>query len=542
METVKIREPRHLRVAGAPVTIWGAMTPDREEILTPEALEFLVELTRQFRPAIQAVRVARSLNAARRRTGTKLDFLPQTSAIREGEWRCAPLPADLMDRRVEITGPPDRKMVINALNSGARVFMADLEDSSSPTWANVIDGQVNLRDAVRRTISLQTPKKHYRLNEKTAVLFVRPRGYHLDEVNLEIDGGTVPGMLVDFGLYFFHNARELVSRGTAPYFYLPKMESHLEARIWNDIFVRAQSAVGLPIGTVKATCLIETLPAVFETEEILYELRDHSAGLNCGRWDYIFSYIKVHDHDPAFVLPDRGQVGMEQPFMQAYARHVIRSCHRRGVPAIGGMAAQIPIKNDPERNDKALQKVRGDKTREALDGHDGTWVAHPGLVGLAEEVFNMLMPNPNQIEANPQGSFQVSAADLLAVPKGTITMAGLEENVSVSIKYLGAWLGGSGCVPINNLMEDAATAEISRAQVWQWVRHGARLDDGTLITEELVRGVIDRELECILHGATDDGHRKLLEDAAVLFEKLVGEPTMTEFLTLPAYELMELAE
>jgi malate synthase len=449
----------------------------------------------------------------------------------------APVPEDLLDRRVEITGPVERKMIINALNSGAHVFMADLEDSNAPTWDNVVQGQINLRDAVRRTISLSTLTKEYRLNEKTAVLMVRPRGWHLVDKHVLIDGEPISASLLDFGLYYFHNAHELCARGSAPYFYLPKLESHLEARLWNDVFGFAQWSLKLPKCLIKATVLIETLPAAFELNEILYELREHSAGLNCGRWDYIFSYIKRLGLNPKFRLPNRADVTMTVPFMAAYSQLVIQTCHRRGVHAIGGMAAQIPIKNDPAANDAALEKVRQDKIREATNGHDGTWVAHPGLVPVALEVFNRLMPGPNQIE-NKRLDVQVSAADLVRAPEGNITEDGLKLNIDVAIQYLASWLGGNGCVPIYHLMEDAATAEISRAQVWQWLHTpGTTLADGRPVTTELYRSLVPGQLEKIKaqvgEEAYSTGHYL---DAARLFDRLVMSEEFVEFLTVPAYE------
>ena len=519
------------------VKVLGAYSPEFAEILTPSALAFVAELHRHFggrRREVLARRVERQHDFE---AGRLPDFLAETATIRERDWTVAPIPADLLDRRVEITGPVERKMIINALNSGAKVFMADLEDSNAPTWENVIQGQINLRDAVRRTISLSTPTKEYKLNAETAVLMVRPRGWHLLEKHIEVDGEPVSGALVDFGLYFFHNAHELLNRGTAPYFYLPKLESHLEARLWNDIFKDCQRVMRVPHGTVRATVLIETLPAAFEMNEILYELRDHSAGLNCGRWDYIFSYIKRLGLNPKFRLPNRAEVTMIVPFMAAYSQLVIQTCHRRGVHAMGGMAAQIPIKNDPAANDAALEKVRQDKLREAINGHDGTWVAHPGLVPVALEVFNRLMPGPNQIE-NKRLDVQVSAADLVQAPQGSITEEGLKLNIDVAVQYLASWLGGNGCVPIYNLMEDAATAEISRAQVWQWLHTpGTTLADGRAVSTELYRSLVPGQLEKIKaqvgEQAFENGN---FLNAARLFDKLVMSKEFVEFLTVPAYE------
>jgi len=519
------------------VKVLGPYSPEFAEILTPSALAFVAELHRHFEGRRRGVLARRAERQLDFEAGKLPDFLPETVTIRERDWTVAPVPADLLDRRVEITGPVERKMIINALNSGAKVFMADLEDSNAPTWENVIQGQINLRDAVRRTISLSTPTKEYKLNAETAVLMVRPRGWHLLEKHVEVDGEPVSGALFDFGLYFFHNAHELLNRGTAPYFYLPKLESHLEARLWNDVFKDCQRVMRVPHGTVRATVLIETLPAAFELNEILYELRDHSAGLNCGRWDYIFSYIKRLGINPKFRLPNRAEVTMTVPFMAAYSQLVIQTCHRRGVHAIGGMAAQIPIKNDPTANDAALEKVRLDKIREATNGHDGTWVAHPGLVPVALEVFNRLMPGPNQIE-NKRLDVHVTAADLVKAPEGHITEEGLKLNIDVAIQYLASWLGGNGCVPIYNLMEDAATAEISRAQVWQWLHTpGTTLADGRPVTTELYRSLVPGQLDKIKaqvgEEAYENGH---FLPAARLFDKLVMSEKFIEFLTVPAYE------
>jgi malate synthase len=519
------------------VRVVGQYSPEYAEILTPSALAFVAELHRRFDRTRQALLRRREERQADFAAGILPDFLPETKRIREQEWTVAALPQDLLDRRVEITGPVERKMIINALNSGAKVFMADLEDSNSPTWANVVEGQRNLRDAVRRTISLSTPTKEYRLNEETAVLMVRPRGWHLVEKHVLVDGEPISASLLDFGLYYFHNAHELCARGTAPYFYLPKIESHLEARLWNDVFGFAQWSLKLPKCLIKATVLIETLPAAFELNEILYELREHSAGLNCGRWDYIFSYIKRLGLNPGFRLPNRAEVTMTVPFMAAYSKLVIQTCHRRGVHAIGGMAAQIPIKNDPEANEAALDKVRQDKIREATNGHDGTWVAHPGLVPVALEVFNQLMPGPNQLE-NKRLDVQVTAADLVKAPQGYITEDGLKLNIDVAIQYLASWLSGNGCVPIYNLMEDAATAEISRAQVWQWLHTpGTTLSDGRPVTVELYRSLVPGQLDKIkaLVGEEQFETSNYLH-AARLFDQLVMSEQFVEFLTVPAYE------
>ncbi|HVG59391.1 MAG TPA: malate synthase A, partial [Hyalangium sp.] len=469
------------------VVLRGPWSPDYAPVLTPEALAFVAKLTRTFGERREALLARRQERQAAFNRGHRPHFLPETKSIREGDWKVAPLPKELLDRRVEITGPVERKMIINALNSGANVFMADFEDANSPTWENVVRGQLNLMDAVSRTISFDAENgKHYALKEKTAVLFVRPRGWHLPERHLEVDGKPVPGAFFDFGLFFFHNAKEQLARGTGPYFYLPKMESHLEAQLWNDVFLLAQQELGIPRGTIKATVLIETLPAAFEMHEILYALREHSAGLNCGRWDYIFSFIKKLQADPTFLLPDRGQVTMDKAFLDAYSRLLIQTCHRRGVHAMGGMAAFIPIKGDPAANEKALAQVRADKLREVKNGHDGTWVAHPGLVPVARSVFDAHMKGPNQLD-NLRTDVKVGEAELLAVPRGTRTEEGLRHNIRVGVQYMAAWLDGLGCVPLYNLMEDAATAEISRAQVWQWIHHGATLEDGRHVTPELFR-------------------------------------------------------
>jgi malate synthase len=511
------------------------------EILTPEALAFVENLVREFEPAREKLLARRVERQQEIDAGALPDFLPATRHIRDDKsWKAASIPADLLDRRTEITGPVDRKMVINALNSGAKVFMADFEDATSPTWKNLIEGQVNLGEAVRRTISFTNPEgRQYQLNEKTATLLVRPRGWHLPEKHVQVDGKPISGSLFDFGLYFFHSARELLDRGSGPYFYLPKLESHLEARLWNDVFNFAQDALNVPRGSIRATVLIETILATFEAEEILYELRAHSAGLNCGRWDYIFSFIKRFRNRPGFVLPDRAQVTMTVPFMRAYCLNVIKICHRRGAHAMGGMAAQIPIKNDPAANAAALAKVLADKEREVSDGHDGTWVAHPGLVPVALEAFDKHMPQPNQISRQRE-EVNVMAADLLKVPAGTITEDGVRANLRVGIQYLEAWLGGNGCVPLYNLMEDAATAEISRSQIWQWLKHGAVMADGRKITpqfydellpQELAR--IEKEVGC---ARFDTGN---YARAAKLFSEMSKDAAFTEFLTVPAYELLD---
>ncbi|HEX3372909.1 MAG TPA: malate synthase A [Edaphobacter sp.] len=506
------------------------------EILTPEAVEFVVGLQRTFNEQRKELLEARKARQKRLDAGERPDFLKETKHIRESEWTVAELPADLLDRRVEITGPVDRKMIINALNSGAKVFMADFEDSTTPTWDNVMEGQLNLRDAVRRTITFEDEKtgKSYKLIDTPAVLFVRARGWHLEERHLIVDGEPMSGSLFDFGLYAFHNAKELLARGSGPYFYLPKMESHLEARLWNDVFIKAEGELGIPAGSIKATVLIETILATFEMDEILWELKDHSAGLNCGRWDYIFSYIKKFAGDESVLLPDRGQVTMTTHFMRSYSKLCIKTCHRRNVSAMGGMSAFIPIKNDPVANEKALTQVRADKEREASDGHDGTWVAHPGLVPVALEVFNRVMPKPNQIEKQLP-DYHATAEDLLQVPAGTITEAGVRQNVAVGLGYVEAWLRGIGCVPLFNLMEDAATAEISRAQLWQWVHHHAEMDDGLPVTVEMVDEVIADELELAKERVDAERYSAYVK-AAELMRELVRAPRFMDFLTVPAYE------
>jgi malate synthase len=522
---------------GDGVEILGAVTPAYSEILTPEAIRFLANLGRRFEPTRQERLAARVKKQAEIDAGALPDFPPETAEIRARSWTVAPIPKDLEDRRVEITGPVDRKMVINALNSGANVFMADFEDSNSPTWQNNIEGHINLRDAINGTIGFTSPEgKRYELAPKIATLLVRPRGWHLSEKHCLIDGKPMSGSLFDFGLFFFHNARNLMAKGTGPYFYLPKMEHYLEARLWNDVFVFAQDYVGVPQGTIRATVLIETILGAFQMDEILYELRDHSSGLNCGRWDYIFSFIKKFRQSADFVAPNRALITMDRGFLNSYVQLLIKTCHRRGIHAMGGMAAQIPIKNDPVANEKALDKVRQDKLREVKAGHDGTWVAHPGLVPIAKAIFDEYMKTPNQIHVKRE-EVNVTAKDLLEVPKGEITEDGLRLNINVGLQYLEAWLRGNGCVPIYNLMEDAATAEISRAQVWQWVRHRAKLADGRVIGKELVVRTIQEELEKLkaMLGASrfQDGKFEL---AAQLYEQMMTSENFDEFLTLKAYE------
>ncbi|MBX6356810.1 MAG: malate synthase A [Micromonosporaceae bacterium] len=505
------------------------------EVLTPEARQFVVDLQRRFGGRRTELLARR---AQRRASGRPLDFLPETRQVREAEWRVAPAPADLTDRRVEITGPTERKMTINALNSGAKVWLADLEDANTPHWSNVIAGQVNLYEAVRRTISYDAPDgRHYALNDgPLPTIVVRPRGWHLDERHFQVDGAPAAAALVDFGLYFFHNAREQLNRGSGPYFYLPKMESHLEARLWNDVFNHAQDALGIPRGTIRATVLIETIPAAFEMDEILYELREHASGLNAGRWDYLFSIIK---NVPA-VLPDRGSVTMTAPFMRAYTELLVATCHRRGAFAMGGMAAFIPSRRDPEINEVALAKVREDKEREAADGFDGSWVAHPDLVPVCREVFDRVLGDrPNQVERQ-RDDVRVDAAALLEITPGPMTEAGLRTNVSVGLQYIESWLRGNGAAAINNLMEDAATAEISRSQIWQWLRHGVRLDTGEQVTADLVRRIEDEELAKIRERIGDAAFAAgRFDDARKLFERVTLADELVEFLTLPAYELID---
>jgi len=515
--------------------ISGEIKPGFAEILTPEALALVAKLSRAFEPRRQELLAARVERAKRLDAGETPDFLPETLHIREGDWKIAPIPKALECRRVEITGPVERKMVINAFNSGADSYMTDFEDSNTPNWDNQITGQINMRDAVRRTISLEQNGKSYKLNDKIATLVVRPRGLHLDEKHVLVDGKRISGGIFDFALFLFHNAKEQLARGAGPYFYLPKMESHLEARLWNDIFVMAQNEIGLAQGTIKATVLIETIVAAFEMDEILYELREHSSGLNAGRWDYIFSCIKKFKNDKDFCLADRAKVTMTAPFMRSYALLLLKTCHKRNAPAIGGMAALIPIKNDPEKNEIAMGGVRNDKARDATDGYDGGWVAHPGLVELAMTEFKKVLGDaPNQI-SKQRPDIEVSAKDLLNFqPETPITEAGLRYNINVGIHYLGAWLAGNGCVPIHNLMEDAATAEISRSQVWQWIRSAkGNLEDGRKVTADMVRAMIPEELVKVKEVA---GNGPTYDRAAQIFEEMSTSEDFAEFLTLPLYE------
>lgn len=518
------------------VAISGSISKEFAQILSPETLDFVAKLHRKFESRRQELLARRAERQKQFDAGAKPDFLAETKSIRESDWQVAEQPRDMLDRRVEITGPTDRKMVINALNCGASTFMADFEDANCPTWHNMVDGQINLRDAVRRTITFEQGGKQYRLNDSTAVLIPRPRGWHLDEKHVTVDGRPVAGGVFDFALFFFHNAKELLKRGSAPYFYLPKMESHLEARLWNDIFVFAQKELGIPVGTIRATALIETVVAAFEMDEILYELREHSAGLNIGRWDYIFSCIKKFRANKDFCLADRAQVTMLAPFMRAYALLLVKTCHRRNAPAMGGMAAQIPIKHDPVANEAALEKVRQDKLREVTDGCDGTWVAHPGLVPVAKAVFDKHMPTPNQY-TRQRPDVTVTAKQLLDFqPERPITEAGLRNNISVGIQYVAAWLAGNGCVPVYNLMEDAATAEISRSQIWQWIRSPKGvLEDGRKVTPELFAKLLGEELAKVRSA----GAEGKLEEAAKLFEQITTDDQYVEFLTLPAYKLVD---
>lgn len=521
------------------LTMTGNLSPEYKSILTDEALQFITSLHRHFEPKRKELLQLRKQRQEQFDKGDVPRFLSETRNVRESSWTIAPIPKEMEDRRVEITGPADRKMMINALNSGANTFMADLEDSTSPTWDNVIQGQINLRDAVNRTIRVQTKDKTYQLNDKTAVLIVRPRGWHLNEKHIVIDGKEISGSLVDFGLYFFHNVKQLLQNGSRPYFYLPKMESHLEARLWDEVFRFSEAEMNVPVGTIRATVLIETITASFEMDEILYELKDHILGLNCGRWDYIFSCIKKLRNHKDFILPDRQQVTMTVPFMESYSLLTIETCHKRNAQAIGGMAAQIPIKNDQKANDEAFQKVYADKKREAMNGHDGTWVAHPALVPVAKEAFDTYMPQKNQINKRITDR-TITESDLLSFPKGEITEAGLRLNLQVGIEYLEAWLMGRGAVPIHNLMEDAATAEISRSQVWQWLRSPKGvLEDGRNINQLMVSNWLEEETNK-LEGSLDkeDLKNRKFGLAKTIFESMLMSEEFTEFLTLESYKFI----
>jgi len=527
----------------AGVELSAKITPEFADILTPEALGFVAKLARRFDSRRRELLARRVTRQSELDAGKLPDFLPETAEVRAGDWTVAPPPADLQERRVEITGPVDSKMVINALNSGANVYMADFEDSNTPTWPNVVQGQINLKRANARTLGfISAEGKRYDLGEKLATLMVRPRGWHLVEKHATIDGEIVGGAFFDFGLYFFHNAKALLARGSGPYFYLPKTESHLEARLWNDIFNFAQDELGIPRGSIKATVLIETILAAFEMDEILYELREHSAGLNIGRWDYIFSCIKKFRSNKDFCLADRAQVTMTAPFMRAYALLLVKTCHRRNAHAMGGMAAQIPIKNDPAANEVAMEKVRLDKEREATDGCDGTWVAHPGLVPIAKAIFDKHMPTANQVHKK-RDDVNVTARDLLDFrPEKPITEAGLRMNINVSLQYLGSWLAGTGCVPIFNLMEDAATAEISRSQIWQWIRSPKGiLEDGRKVTVELFRQLLPEELDKVRKQLGDHQfvHGGRYELAAKVLDEIVTREDYVEFVTLPAYDRID---
>ena len=521
------------------VTVSGALKPGYERILTSDALEFVATLARRFEAQRRQLMQARAERQAKWDGGSLPDFLPETRKIRDNDWKIAGIPEDLLDRRVEITGPTTRKMIINALNSGAKVFMADFEDALSPTWANIVEGQINLKDYWQGQIGFTEEEtgKSYAVGPNPAVLFVRPRGWHLLEDHITVDGDKVAGAFVDFGLYFFHNAQAILSRGTGPYFYLPKLQSHLEARLWNEVFQLAQESLQLRNGTIKTTVLIETLPAVFEMHEILYELRDHIVGLNCGRWDYIFSYIKTLRAKPEYVLPDRSQVVMSKAFLKAYSELLIKTCHKRGAFAMGGMAAFIPNRRDPEVNEKALAAVHEDKLREVQYGHDGTWVAHPDLVPTALEVFDHYMPQKNQLDKLRE-DVNAGQKELLQPHEGTRTEEGLRVNTRVGVQYIEAWLGGNGAVPLYNLMEDAATAEISRTQNWQWVHYGATLADGRKVTAELFEAVLADEMQKLKATLGDAFEHGRFNDAITLFRKLVLNKELEAFLTLPAYQLI----
>jgi malate synthase len=525
--------------SSSPLEITGELSPAYQAIWTPEARNFIADLAANFTARRDELLARRLERQKQFDSGVMPDFLPEATNIRKGDWKAAAIPADLQDRRVEITGPVDRKMIINALNSGAKTFMADFEDSSAPSWDVMMQGQINLTDAIAGTITFDSPEgKHYKLNPKTAVLLVRPRGWHLPEKHVLYNGSLVPGGLVDFGLYFFRNAKNLIAKGTGPYFYLPKMESHLEARLWNDVFIFAQETLGIPRGTIRATVLIETLPAAFEMDEILYELREHSAGLNCGRWDYIFNFIKCFRNNPDSVLPDRGQVTMTAHFLRSYSQLLIKTCHRRGIHAMGGMAAQIPNKDDPVANEAAMQKVHADKEREATDGHDGTWVGHPGLVPIAMEIFDKHMKTPNQIN-KLRDDVQVDAADLVQVPQGSITPTGLKSNIAVGLRYVESWLRGQGCVPLYGLMEDAATAEISRTQIWQWIHYPkGKLDNGEKVTESMFRDLLKADIAGLKTELGAKYAATKFDEAAKLLDRMATSQSLTAFLTSEAYEFL----
>lgn len=518
------------------ILVHGELTADVERLLTPEATEFLTELHRHFNPERRDLLFLRKKRQQLIDNGQLPDFLPQTTEIRASEWKVAPAPADLQDRRVEITGPVERKMMINALNSGAKVFMADLEDSLTPTWKNVIEGQINLMDAVRHRLSFTSPDgRLYKLNDETATLVVRPRGWHLSEKHVEIDGEPISASLFDFGMYFFHNARELLDRGSGPYFYLPKLESYIEARLWNDVFNFAQDWLNIPRRTIRATILIETILAAFEMDEILYEIKDHASGLNAGRWDYIFSLIKKFRNHQQFALPDRSQVTMAVPFMRAYAQLLVKTCHRRGAHAIGGMAAFIPSRKDESVNQIAFAKVQEDKLREANDGFDGTWVAHPDLVSVAKQIFDQVLENRPHQKERLREEVQVCTDDLLAtnIPDGKITLIGFSNNIDVALQYIESWLRGTGAAAIYNLMEDAATAEIARAQLWQWIRTASKLEDGRQITSVLYKEVADRVIQLL-----DSGPPRQFQQAKAILDDLVLNEEFTEFLTVSAYRYL----
>ena len=530
METTNILESM--------LQVTGTLTPAIEEILSPGALAFVEKLESEFGERRKNLLIKR-VNRQKEIDGGMLPhFLPETKHVRNSDWSISPVKDDLQDRRVEITGPVDRKMIINALNSGVKVFMADFEDSNAPTWNNLLNGQINLRDANRQTISFENPisGKQYSLIKNTATLMVRPRGWHLEEKNVLLNGKSISASIFDFGLYFYHNSQTLLQNGTAPYFYLPKLESHLEARLWNDIFLMAQDELGITQGSIKATVLIETILAAFEMDEILYELREHSAGLNCGRWDYIFSFIKKFRNHADFVLPNRAEITMERHFLKSYVNLLIQTCHKRGAHAMGGMAAQIPIKNDDDANQKALDKVQADKEREANAGHDGTWIAHPGLSQIALNAFDSVMPNANQLDVK-RTDVEVTAEDLLKVPTGVITEEGVRENIRVGVQYVESWLRGNGCVPLYNLMEDAATAEIGRAQLWQWIKHNAILDDGRTISMELYTSLLENEMNKLqIQLGNELFTSGKFELATTLFTDMVQKDEFDEFLTIPAYQ------